>query len=146
MRITPARSATSLVAAALLAVATLFAAALTTISPATAQDADKRGFDVTAETIKGTWSIETRDAGTYLVLHDDFRTTSGPDLKVFLSKQNVNDVRDANATRDAIKLGPLQKARGGQSYKLPDDVTVSDFTSILIHCERYSHFWGGANL
>lgn len=137
----------TLTAAALVALAGLAAAALPAASlPASAQEAPARnGFDVTAERIDGTWSLETRADGTYLLFNEDFSTASGPDLKVFLSPQEVTDVRDRTATRNAVKLGALKRTRGAQEYRLPD-IDLSAFRSLLIHCERYSHFWGGAAL
>lgn len=132
----------SLFAAAAIALASVVATAL----PSAAEDATARGFDVTDERINGTWSIETREDGSYFVLHDDFSTKSGPDLKIFLSKQDVNKVRGRTATNNAVRVSPLKRSSGAQEYKLPDDVNLDDYTSVLIHCEQYSHFWGGANL
>lgn len=138
----------TLTAAALVALAGLAAAALPAASLAAfAQEAPARsGFDVTAERIDGTWSLETRADGTYLLFNEDFSTASGPDLKVFLSPQDVTDVRDRTATRNAVKLGALKRTSGAQEYRLPDGIDLSAFRSLLIHCERYSHFWGGAAL
>ena len=137
----------TLTAAALVALAGLAAALPATALPASAQEAPARGgFDVTAERIDGTWSLETRADGTYLLFNEDFSTASGPDLKVFLSPQEVTDVRDRTATRNAVKLGALKRTRGAQEYRLPDGIDLSAFRSLLIHCERYSHFWGGAAL
>ncbi|WP_422020463.1 DM13 domain-containing protein [Pyruvatibacter mobilis] len=138
----------TLTAATLVALAGLAAAALPAASPpASAQEAPARsGFDVTAERIDGSWSLETRADGTYLLFNEDFSTASGPDLKVFLSPQEVTDVRDRTATRNAVKLGALKRTSGAQEYRLPDGIDLSAFRSLLIHCERYSHFWGGAAL
>lgn len=137
----------TLTAAALVALAGLAAALPATALPASAQEAPARGgFDVTAERIDGTWSLETRADGTYLLFNEDFSTASGPDLKVFLSPQEVTDVRDRTATRNAVKLGALKRTSGAQEYRLPDGIDLSAFRSLLIHCERYSHFWGGAAL
>ena len=137
----------TLTAAALVALAGLAAALPATALPASAQEAPARGgFDVTAERIDGTWSLETRADGTYLLFNEDFSTASGPDLKVFLSPQDVTDVRDRTATRNAVKLGALKRTSGAQEYRLPDGIDLSAFRSLLIHCERYSHFWGGAAL
>jgi len=29
---------------------------------------------------------------------------------------------------------------------LPADIDINDYESLLIHCEAYSVFWGGANI
>ncbi len=128
-------------AAAAIAVSSLFAVAL----PASA-DTGARAFDVAEKPLNGSWSIETRDDGAYIVLSDDFRTSNAPDLKIFLSQQDVNDVRDRTATRDAVLVSKLKSTSGAQEYKLPADFSKDAYTSVLIHCEQFSVFWGGANL
>jgi len=128
-------------AAAAIAVSSLFAVAL----PASA-DTGVRAFDVAEKPLNGSWSIETRDDGAYIVLSDDFQTSNAPDLKIFLSQQDVNDVRDNTATRDAVLVSKLVSTSGAQEYKLPADFSKDAYTSVLIHCEQFSVFWGGANL
>ncbi len=133
----------TLFAAAAIAVSSLFAIAL----PASAADVSAaRAFDVAEKPLNGSWSIETRDDGAYIVLSDDFRTSNAPDLKIFLSRQDVNDVRDRTATRDAVLVSRLKSTSGAQEYKLPADFSTDTYTSVLIHCEQFSVFWGGANL
>lgn len=130
-------------AAAAIAVSGLFAISL----PASAADVSAaRAFDVAEKPLNGSWSIETRDDGAYIVLSDDFRTSNAPDLKIFLSQQDVNDVRDRTATRDAVLVSKLKSTSGAQEYKLPADFSTDAYTSVLIHCEQFSVFWGGANL
>lgn len=128
-------------AAAAIAVSSLFAVAL----PASA-DTGVRAFDVAEKPLNGSWSIETRDDGAYIVLSDDFQTSNAPDLKIFLSQQDVNDVRDRTATRNAVLVSKLKSTSGAQEYKLPADFSKDAYTSVLIHCEQFSVFWGGANL
>ncbi|GAA6154935.1 DM13 domain-containing protein [Pyruvatibacter sp. HU-CL02332] len=130
-------------AAAAIAVSSLFAVAL----PASADTHNAaRAFDVAEKPLDGSWSIETRDDGAYIVLSDDFRTSNAPDLKIFLSQQDVNDVRDNTATNNAVLVSKLDSTSGAQEYKLPADFSTDAYTSVLIHCEQFSVFWGGANL
>ena len=81
-----------------------------------------------------------------IVFSDDFRTKNGPDLKVFLSKNTVSDATGRNATTNAIRRGVLKSNKGGQEYVLPEGVTLTDFSSVLVHCEAYSKLWGGADI
>jgi len=139
----------SLFAAAAIALSSAFAVTATPALAAeetVAETLTERSFDRADERLRGSWSIETREDGRYLVFADNFNTASGPDLKIFLSKQDVNDVRGRTATNDAIKVSALKSPSGAQEYKLPESVNLADYTSILIHCEQFSHFWGGANL
>ena len=109
---------------------------------------------VSQTTMKGTWQkqnksisghfeIEKTNGTTYIVLSDDFKTKSAPDLKLFLSKKRVSDITGKNATKDAILISELKKTKGGQKYKVPANVQLASYTSLIIHCEQYSIFWGG---
>jgi len=68
----------------------------------------------------------------------NFSTSSGPDLKVYLSKERQ--------PLNFIKLGNLKSFSGSQSYSI---ATVPDFTQYryaLIHCEQFNHLFGSAEL
>ena len=103
-------------------------------------------FQKKSFSLKGSVTVEQRGDRTVLVFSDDFRTKRGPDLKVFLSKNSVSNATGTNATTQAIRLGELQSNRGGQEYVLPDGVNLSEYTSVLVHCEAFSKLWGGADL
>ena len=96
--------------------------------------------------LKGAVTVEQRGEQTVLIFSDDFRTKKGPDLKVFLSKNTVSDATGENATTDAVRLGALTSNKGGQEYVLPEGVTLSDYSSVLVHCEAFSKLWGGADI
>ena len=96
--------------------------------------------------INGSWSIEKRGDEQVITLSDDFSTKSGPDLKIFLSPMTVEDVTGKTATQGSVLVSVLKDAKGGQEYVIPADVDLSQYKSILIHCEQYSVLWGGADL
>lgn len=96
-----------------------------------------------SQSVKGSWHIETRDDGDYLVLSSDFKTRKGPDLKLMLTKLSSDEVTGKNATSSSITIAPLTSPQGGQSYKLPADYT--DYNTLLIHCEKYSKLWGASD-
>lgn len=102
---------------------------------------DKQDFKV-----KGSWSIEKRSDGEYLVLSDDFKTRKAPDLKFFLSKKSYGDINGRNATDEAVLISQISSAKGGQSYKIPAGVNVSDYQSLVLHCEQYSKLWASTSL
>jgi len=54
--------------------------------------------------IDGSWSINVEGNQTILRLNDDFKTKRGPDLKIFLSKQSINDVTGKTATNDNYRI------------------------------------------
>lgn len=106
----------------------------------------ERIFVKKEKTIKGGWAIIQRGGDTYIRFNDEFKTSNGPDLKVFLSPQAIDDVSGKTAIEGAINIGELISNKGSQEYKLPAGVNASDFKSVLIHCEQYSKLWGGGAL
>ncbi len=75
---------------------------------------------------------------SYQVALENFSSTNGPDLKVYLSKemQPVN----------FVNLGSLASVTGNQLYNIPVEVTVQDYMYVLIHCQQYDHLFGYALL
>ncbi len=69
-------------------------------------------------------------AGTKYVVLDPFVSPSGPDLKVYFSK-------DKNAS-DYIRLGKLLSTRGKQEYIVPGSPIVGDYHYVHIWCEAFS--------
>ena len=115
---------------------------LMAITPAAFADGwQKQDFKV-----KGDWTIEQRDDGNYVVLSDDFKTKKAPDLKLFVSKKAYGDINGKNATEDAAIISLLSSHKGGQSYKIPAAIDLSDYQSLIIHCEKYSKLWASTPL
>ncbi|MEP1231227.1 MAG: DM13 domain-containing protein [Litorimonas sp.] len=96
--------------------------------------------------IKGTWSLTERDGKHFITFSDDFKTKNGPDLKIFLSPKSTADVNGKNAIDGAVNIGVLKSNKGSQEYEIPADVNLSQFSTVLVHCEAYSILWGGGAL
>ena len=103
-------------------------------------------FEKRAFNIKGDWEIVKENGQTIFRLSEDFKTKNGPDLKLFLSPKTVGNATGSTATQDAVRLGVLKSNKGGQDYIIPSNIDLSQYGSILIHCEAFSKLWGGANL
>lgn len=101
----------------------------------------KKGFS-----IEGSWSIVEENGQRYVVLDEAFRTKSAPDLKLFLSPRQPSAVTGANATQESAFLGALESHRGAQKIAIPANVDLSQFTTLVLHCEKYSKLWGVALL
>ena len=84
--------------------------------------------------------------GRHLVRFEDFRTTNGPDLVVYLAKHpdpaSADDVTDGGH----LSLGKLKGNVGNQNYFLPDDVNVGDYGSVVIWCELFGVLFSPAPL
>ncbi len=96
--------------------------------------------------ITGTWSIEKNGDEQVITLSEDFSTKSGPDLKIFLSPMTVAEVTGKTATQGSVLVSELESNKGSQQFVVPANIDLSKYKSILIHCEKYSVLWGGADL
>ena len=94
----------------------------------------------------GAYRIERASGDLRLVLDEAFRTDDGPDLHVVLSPHAVADAGNANATVGGLIVARLMAEEGAQTYRLPDDVDVTDYRSVLVHCVQYRHLFGAAPL
>ncbi len=74
----------------------------------------------------------------YMLKLENFSTTNGPDLKVYLSK--------AASPSGHISLGALKSTNGNQVYEITGTPDFSQYRFVLIHCERFNHLFGSAEL
>jgi hypothetical protein len=65
----------------------------------------------------------------------DFSISSGPDLKVYLSKSNT--------PTDFVNLGNLNPST---IYSIPKNIDIKDYKFVLIHCQQYNHLFAIATL
>ena len=96
--------------------------------------------------ISGSWSIVEEGGSHFLILSDDFKTKKTPDLKLFLSSQDLSAIDGSNATSQAVFIAKLKSVRGGQRYPIPDDIDLNGHSTLLLHCEKYAKVWGGATI
>ena len=97
-------------------------------------------------TIHGDWTVKTDNGETVIAFDENFKTKGGPDLKVFLSPKPIDTLSGQTALNEALYLGVLKSNKGAQTYKVPADVDLSNFESLIIQCEAYSVLWGGFDL
>lgn len=66
----------------------------------------------------------------------NFTISDGPDLKVYLSKNDFPS--------QFVNLGALISTKN--IYEIPADVTLNEYTHVLIHCQQYNHLFAIAQL
>ncbi len=103
-------------------------------------------FDRKRKRTSGGWEIVRRGDATVLRLQDDFRTGRGPDIKIFLSPKTFADANGQNATTGSLFLGQLDSNRGAAELTIPTDADLTQFQSVLVHCEEFSVLFGGSSL
>lgn len=96
--------------------------------------------------VKGTWQLVERGGQHVVVLDDAFSTKKAPDLKLFLSPRPLADVGNRNATDGSVLIAPLDSHKGAQEYVVPADTDLSQFKTLVIHCEKFSKLWAGSTL
>jgi hypothetical protein len=103
-------------------------------------------FRTLAHETTGTANILTLEDGSHVLRLEQFMTTNGPDLRVYL-------VRGTDGTDDEtingggfIDLGVLKGNIGDQNYVIPPDVDLNEFRSVSIWCRRFAVNFGGTIL
>ncbi len=87
---------------------------------------------------QGTAKILQLDDGSKILRFEDFRSTNGPDLYVYLAT-------DKSAS-DFVSLGPLKANIGNQNYQIPEGTDLSKYDTALVWCKQFSVLFGSAEL
>ncbi len=87
--------------------------------------------------VSGSAKIYLKDNQQILAL-ENFNSSNGPDLHVYISKEEQPVTY--------IDLGRLQSVTGNQQYHLTGVINFSEYKYALIHCQRYNHLFGSAQL
>ncbi|MFN3841533.1 MAG: DM13 domain-containing protein [Cyclobacteriaceae bacterium] len=74
------------------------------------------------------------DNGKLVLLLDNFSSSNGPDLRVYLST--------TAGAASFVNLGKLKSTSGKQTYAIPDGTDVSQFKFALIWCQQFSVLFG----
>ena len=94
----------------------------------------------------GTASIYRLPDGRHVLRFEDFRTTNGPALVVYLAGHpdpgSAADVKDGGF----LSLGKLKGNVGNQNYEIPADADIADFRSVVIWCELFDVLFSPAGL
>ena len=107
------------------------------------------GMFVDADVIhkgEGKASLYALPDGSHVVRFEDFRTTNGPALVVYLARHasptSAADVLDGGF----VNLGKLKGNVGNQNYAIPADVEVSEYNSVVIWCQLFDVLFSPAAL
>ena len=94
----------------------------------------------------GTANLYALPNGKHVVRFEDFRTTNGPDLFVYLAKHpsptTAGDVTDGGF----LSLGKLKGNVGNQNYPIPAGTDVTEYGSVVIWCELFGVLFSPAAL
>jgi hypothetical protein len=88
--------------------------------------------------------LELADGRRFLRLND-FHTSNGPDLFVYLSTTAADGPRDG-FDDDFVSLGRLKANQGNQNYEIGAGVALDRYRSVVIWCRRFTYAFGAAPL
>lgn len=94
---------------------------------------------------EGTATIYELTDGSRVLRFENFRSTNGPDLHVYLSKETPTSTFGSLGA-DAIDLGALKGNVGSQNYEIPADIDLAEYQSIVIYCVPFSVVFSSAAL
>ena len=87
---------------------------------------------------EGKAKILTLSDGSQIIRLEDFRSTNGPDVHLYLSTDKP--------ASDFIDLGRLKANNGNQNYQIPVNTDYNKYKYVLIWCQPFSVLFGSAQL
>jgi len=69
---------------------------------------------------------------------EDFKSTNGPDLYVYLATDGT--------AQDYVILGELKANIGNQNYEIPEGTDLTKYNTALIWCKQFSVLFGSAEI
>lgn len=89
--------------------------------------------------------IELPDGSRFVRL-ENFSTTDGPDLHVWVTDQTAGGDWGKYDDGRYVALGKLKATDGNQNYPIPADADLAGLTSVVIWCDRFNVAFGSAPL
>ncbi|MEV0416275.1 DM13 domain-containing protein [Streptomyces sp. NPDC050448] len=97
----------------------------------------------------GTVKLIRLPDGSRTLRLENLDTSSGPDLRVWLTDAPVKEGKDGWFVFDDgkyVSLGKLKGNKGDQNYEIPAGVNLADYSSVTIWCDRFNVSFGAAAL
>ncbi len=95
--------------------------------------------------------LNTKQKQVTLNLKDDFRTASGPDVRVYLVNPNLlSDIELAKtkiSNLSSIPMGMVSSntisPNGAKTFTvtIPDNIDITKYTKVFFYCEAFDVFW-----
>jgi hypothetical protein len=95
---------------------------------------------------EGTATVFELADGQRMLRFEDFTTSNGPDLFVYLSVAPADTPSDLDFDDEFVNLGVLKGNIGPQNYDVPPDVDLDDYESVVIWCRRFTVAFAAADL
>jgi hypothetical protein len=89
--------------------------------------------------------IETAEGERFLRF-EEFETSNGPDLVVYLSTKPADPEDWHGYDADFVDLGTLKGNVGNQNYRVPGDVDLGKYSTAVVWCRRFEVGFAAATL
>ncbi|NNL99521.1 MAG: DM13 domain-containing protein [Gammaproteobacteria bacterium] len=83
--------------------------------------------------------------GAHLLRLENFRTSNGPDLHVYLARHPM-PARAADVEQGYLDLGKLKGNIGNQNYPVPAGTALEEYGSVVIWCQLFGVLFSPAPL
>lgn len=84
--------------------------------------------------------------GSRVLRLENFETSNGPDLRVYLSAGSNDAAFGREYGKDFVELGVLKGNIGSQNYSVPAGVDLAKYRNAVIWCKRFSVGFGVATM
>lgn len=96
--------------------------------------------------LQGDWKIVQSEGAYFIELGENFKAKEGPDVKIFLSPTPADEVTGDNAVDGSVLVQQIADFDGRARITIPAGTDISQFQSLVFHCEAYSKLWGTSAL
>ena len=103
-------------------------------------------FHSNAHETKGRATIYRLDDGRRVLRLTQFKTSNGPDVRVYLVAAADVQKEDAAKKAGIVDLGALKGNVGDQNYDIPAGLDLSKYRAVSIWCRRFTVNFGAAPL
>jgi hypothetical protein len=76
--------------------------------------------------------------GQQILRLEDFKSTNGPDLYVYLATDST--------AQEYVSLGELKANIGNQNYEIPEGTDLEKYDTALVWCKQFSVLFGSAEI
>lgn len=95
---------------------------------------------------RGAVTLYALSNARHVLRFENFRTTNGPDLVVYLTKHKSPATATDVTDQGYLSLGKLKGNVGNQNYDIPANVDLSEYQGVVIWCELFGVLFSPASL
>lgn len=115
-----------------------------TTEPAAPTEAARAAFRPLEHATSGEAIVTEFPDGRRVLRFEDFATSNGPDLRVYLSAGSSDAAFGKEYGEDFVELGRLKGNLGSQNYEIPAGTDLSRYRNAVVWCARFSVGFGVA--